>query len=269
MGAQYALPKKLLSLSKNCDSNCTAALEKPVPARTRRKGVASTPQRLREAVFPGVREPSWRNCHPRNPGIFRPRATGARITESLGCLENRGPRMTAPSGAAGIDPCEVAMRSPARLTVFIAGLLCSGSLFAKAPASAPDGTTGLCKDGSYSSSAEKSGACSGHGGVTKWYGSTTGGGAAHEGDSSANEPKSKRQKESAPAAPAASSKAAYPPRATASGGGNGQVWVNKDTKVYHCQGDKWYGKTKEGAYMTESNAVAQGYHADHGEACWP
>lgn len=144
------------------------------------------------------------------------------------------------------------MRSPARFTLFVAALLCSGSLFAKAPASAPAGTTGQCNDGSYSSSAEKSGACSGHGGVKKWFGATaatTGSGPAHEGSSSAKPSKSKIEKDSA------------------SGGGSGQVWVNKDTKVYHCRGDKWYGKTAEGAYMTESNAVAQGYRADHGKAC--
>lgn len=43
------------------------------------------------------------------------------------------------------------------------------------------------------------------------------------------------------------------------GGGNGKVWVNKDTKVFHREGDRWYGKTKNGEYMTEKDALAAGY----------
>jgi hypothetical protein len=43
--------------------------------------------------------------------------------------------------------------------------------------------------------------------------------------------------------------------------GPGMVWVNKDTKVYHKQGDRWYGNTKNGQYMTEGDAIRAGYHA--------
>jgi methylphosphotriester-DNA--protein-cysteine methyltransferase len=47
--------------------------------------------------------------------------------------------------------------------------------------------------------------------------------------------------------------------APAPGGGAGMVWVNKDTKIYHKQGDRWYGKTKNGQYMTQADAVKAGY----------
>jgi len=49
--------------------------------------------------------------------------------------------------------------------------------------------------------------------------------------------------------------------APAQGGGNGQVWVNLDSKIYHHQGDRFYGKTKNGKYMNEQDAIRAGYRA--------
>ncbi len=40
----------------------------------------------------------------------------------------------------------------------------------------------------------------------------------------------------------------------------GMVWVNTKTGVYHKEGDQWYGKTKEGKWMTEDDAIKAGYH---------
>ena len=48
--------------------------------------------------------------------------------------------------------------------------------------------------------------------------------------------------------------------APAPGGGPGMVWVNTETKVFHRQGDKYYGTTKKGKYMSEADAVKAGNH---------
>ncbi|MGS0743301.1 DUF3761 domain-containing protein [Glaciimonas sp. GG7] len=142
------------------------------------------------------------------------------------------------------------MKMTIAMIALTAGLTFSASGYAQtaAPAVAPAGTTGLCKDGSYSSAATNKGACSSHGGVKDWYG------------------------KAAPATPPAAaapmkSPMAAPAMAQAAGGGPGQVWVNTSSKTYHCMGSKWYGKTKAGAYMTEAAAKAAGDHADHGKAC--
>jgi competence protein ComEA len=76
---------------------------------------------------------------------------------------------------------------------------------------------------------------------------------SHEsaGASSKMDSSSKMEKESAPEA----GKPAQPPPA------KGMVWVNTATKVYHYEGDRWYGNTKEGKYMTEQDAIKAGYRA--------
>ena len=148
-----------------------------------------------------------------------------------------------------------------------AGMLLIAGTFAQAPADAPAGTTGLCKDGTYSSAASKRGACSGHKGVQTWYAASSSAAAAA--------PTTPAATSTAPAAPAAPAPTAVAPKVSAPaptavaapGGGPGLVWVNTSTKVYHCQGDRYYGKTKSGSYMSEADAKAGGNRPDHGKPC--
>jgi hypothetical protein len=116
--------------------------------------------------------------------------------------------------------------------------------------------TATCKDETSFSGSSKRGACSGHGGVKSW-GTTT---------ASATQPMT-------PAAPAAAGATAAGSTAKPStmaakpGGGVGQVWVNTSSKVYHCSGSRWYGKTKQGEYMTEAAAKSEGFRAAQSKTC--
>jgi hypothetical protein len=163
------------------------------------------------------------------------------------------------------------MRTTIRLMVVAAGLVATHGLMAQAPAGAPAGATGICKDGTYWTGASKSGACSGHKGVQTWY---AGAAAAAPAATSAAKPPAAAPAptpSSAPvaskAAPTPASKPAASTGAAAPGGGPGMVWVNTDSKVYHCPGTQYYGKTKQGKYMSEADAKAMGAHADHNKPC--
>jgi hypothetical protein len=165
-------------------------------------------------------------------------------------------------------------KATTRAALAAAGLsllvLAAGAADAQAPASAPAGSTGLCKDGTYSTQATKKGACRGHQGVSEWYAPAPAAApAAAPAPAPAAAAPAPAPAAAAAAAPATSQKPAAftPPATAAAGGGPGLVWVNSKSKVYHCQGDKWYGKTKEGQYESEADAKAQGNRPDHGKAC--
>ena len=65
-----------------------------------------------------------------------------------------------------------------------------------------------------------------------------------------------------PAAPAPAAKSA--PQAQPAPG-SGMVWVNLDSGVYHKEGTRYYGKTKNGKYMSEADALKAGYRAAKNE----
>ncbi len=146
-----------------------------------------------------------------------------------------------------------------------------GALAAQAqtlPADAPAGTTVQCKDMSYASPATKSGACRGHKGIKTWYGAAKPAAAGATAAAAAPAVAAAAAPAAAPAPAMAAKKAdKTAAMAEAPGGGAGKVWANDSTKVYHCMGDKYYGKTKKGEYMTEADAKAKGMHASHGKTC--
>jgi hypothetical protein len=49
----------------------------------------------------------------------------------------------------------------------------------------------------------------------------------------------------------------------------GMVWANAKSKVYHKDGDQWYGKGKSGKWMTEADAKKAGYRASAAGATAP
>ena len=161
------------------------------------------------------------------------------------------------------------MRTAIRWMVVAAGLLAAQVAVAQAPA----GSTGQCKDGTYTTAASKQGACRGHQGVKEWFAASSAAPAASPAKSTAPAPAAApapAQSAAPAAAPApakSSSHASTSSMAQAPGGGPGMVWLNTSTNVYHCPGSSYYGKTKAGAYMTEADAKAKGAHADHNKPC--
>jgi hypothetical protein len=170
------------------------------------------------------------------------------------------------------------MKIAIRLMAVAMGVLAGQVAVAQAPA----GSTGQCKDGTYSTAASKQGACRGHQGVKEWYAEAPA--AAAKTPATAPAPVAAPGPVAAPtsaspkvAVPTSGPMAAPPPKASpsakaaampqAAGGGPGLVWVNTSSNVYHCYGSDYYGKTKAGSYMSEADAKAKGAHPDHGHAC--
>lgn len=146
------------------------------------------------------------------------------------------------------------------LSILLLLTVLANSAISQTPTGAPAGTTGVCKDGTFSSAPSKAGACSGHKGVKTWMGDK----ATEKPAATAPAGMPAAVAPVARATPVASAKSTA---TVAAGAGADKVWVNADSKVYHCPGTKYYGKTKKGSYMTEAEATAAGNHADHKKVC--
>ncbi len=54
---------------------------------------------------------------------------------------------------------------------------------------------------------------------------------------------------------------------TGQGNPEARVWVNTNSGVYHCPRTRWYGRTKEGLFMTQREARAKGNRPAYGSVC--
>lgn len=183
-----------------------------------------------------------------------------------------------------------------RFGIVVVGMMAAvAAAHAQAPAGTPAGANGICKDGTYSMSSSKTGACRGHKGVQTWYTASVANAAMKPSAMPSPSPMAVVPSKAAPT-PAASvpaRPAPMPPamanvaapttaanparrlgpsgaaatRMAAPGGGPGLVWVNTESNVYHCNSDSFYGKTKMGSYMSEADAKAKGAHGAHGAVC--
>lgn len=174
-----------------------------------------------------------------------------------------------------------------KLALGLGTVLAATTLHAQAPAGAPAGSNGICKDGSYSNAAKKDGACRGHKGVQTWYVASGIPGAATPAapapaatrtpapamptptpaPSTESLPVPTPASTASPSTPRASRSTSTASKTAAPGGGPGLVWVNTGTNVYHCNGDDVYGKTRAGSYMSEADAKSKGARAARGQAC--
>jgi hypothetical protein len=147
--------------------------------------------------------------------------------------------------------------------VLVAGLFVTQVAVSQAPAGAPAGATGLCKDGTYYTGASKQGACRGHQGVKEWYGAPATS-TSTKSDKSTTSDKSTKSEKATSSSSAMSTAATTSSQAPAAAPA-GATGLCKDGTYYTgaskqgaCRGHQgvkeWYG-APEGAGKSETAAT--------------
>lgn len=135
----------------------------------------------------------------------------------------------------------------------------AGGEKASAASTSDESVKATCKDGTPYSGKSLRGACRGHGGLEKEQ--------SAKGSEKDSKSSSSKGESDATASKGKTSSTAGTSGSAGATGGAGKVWANEDSKVYHCSGDRYYGKTKKGEYMSEADAKQKGFRPDHGKAC--
>lgn len=153
-------------------------------------------------------------------------------------------------------------------------LALAGIANAQTPAGAPTGATAQCKDGTWSSEPNRDAACSSHDGVRTWYGASdsptktpapammppqTFPKSTPQTMPNAQTPTTGTQTGSRPTLPGGLSRK--------SGASAAHVWVDRSARTYVCEGERGYGTSSGGAYMSESDAVSNGNQPANGATC--
>src|SRR5690349_10915790 len=140
------------------------------------------------------------------------------------------------TGLGGNDVKTLASIAVASITIAL-GFVAGTPVYAAAPANAPAGTTGQCKDGTFTSAAAKKGACHGHQGVKEWYAADAAS-TSSTSKSNTDAAASSKKKHADTSAAAANTPTPEARPADATGLCNDGTYYTGETKKGACRGHK-------------------------------
>jgi hypothetical protein len=252
------------------------AAQSPVPKAVPGMATAAT---SRVAQSPTAAMPSGSATGLCNDGTENHTATKRGACSRHGGIKQWYGETSMPVAAkpVAIKPVAVKPMAPPMTPAPVAATRATSTTSARSPSTS---ATALCNDGTENHTATRQGACSRHGGIKQWYGIASAPAASapvHPATAPVAPavarpavPVAMRNPAAIPApAPVVTPTRAPQAPAPIVGSSSNRVWANASTKVYHCQGDRWYGNTKKGEYLSEAEAQSRGFHPSRGKTCHP